>query len=109
MIEEQQLLRAIMRAESAYDYYIKNKRYHQALRIYRANQTVYDFLCMYSLDCNDQILDAVLDYIFHLDDWFAQFKNLKKTNPGLEHTFVFERLEYAISYPKEFKQLLKIY
>lgn len=109
MIDEQQLLRAIMRSESAYEYYIENKRYHQALRIYEANQTLYGFLCMYSLDCSEEILDVVFDYIFHLEDWFAQFKRLKKTNPGLEDAFVFEKLEHSISYPKEFKQFLKIY
>lgn len=109
MIDEQQLLRAILRSESAYDYSIKHKRFHQALRIYEANQTLYEFLCMYSLECGEEILDVVFDYIFHLEDWFAQFENLKMTNPGLEDIFVFEKLEHGISYPKEFKQLLKIY
>jgi len=106
---EKQLLRSIMRSESAYAYYLENKRYHQALRIFKANQTVYGFLCMYSLDCSEEILELVHDYIFHLEDWFAQFKRLKKTNPGLEDTFVFEQLENGITYPKDFKQFLKIY
>jgi hypothetical protein len=109
MIDEQQLLRAVLRTESAYEYYIKHKRYHQAIRIYQANRTLYDFLCMYSLDCNEEILDLVFDYIFHLEDWFAQFKRLKKTNPRLEDSFEFEKLENSISYPKDFKHFLKSY
>jgi len=105
---EKQLLRSIMRSESAYAYYLVNKRYHQALRIFEANQTVYGLLCVYSLECSEEIIDLVYDYIFHLEDWFAQFKHLEKSNPNLEDTFVFGKLEYGIAYPKDFKQFLNI-
>jgi len=107
MIKETEILRAIMRSESAYAYYIDQKRYHQALRIYRANKMLYNLLSMYSSNCSEELLQPVFDYIFHLEDWFEQFKSLKKSNPGLEDTFVFEKLEYGISYPKDFKQLIK--
>lgn len=104
---KQQLLRSILRSENAYAQYLENKRYHQALRIYKANQVIYHLLCGYSLDCNDEVLNSVLNYIFHLEDWFAQFEKLKKSNPNLEDPFVFEKLEHGIPYPKEFKSTLK--
>lgn len=104
---KQQLLRSILRSENAYAHYLENNRYYQALRIYKANQVIYDLLCGYSLNCNERELNLVLNYIFHLEDWFAQFEELKKSSPGLEDSFVFERLEHSLSYPKEFKQLLK--
>jgi hypothetical protein len=39
-----------------------------------ANQEVYDLLSKYIYKCDDAIIDVVVSYIFHLEDWFEQFK-----------------------------------
>ena len=106
---ENRILRSIARSEKAYTYYMLNKRYNQALRIYKANIVIYELLQEYCLICPKEKIDLVFEYIFHLEDWFAQFNKLEKSNPDLNDSFTFDRLEYGISFPKDFKnQINKI-
>jgi len=106
MIKEK-IFRSILRSERAYTCYKEHKKYHQALRIYKANIVVYNLLTEYSFICPDSHLNKTFEYIFHLEDWFSQFKNLEKTNPKLEDNFVFEKLENSIDYPIDLKNLIK--
>lgn len=102
MNKKQLLERAIKRSQSAYEIYLPEKKYHQALHIYKANQVVYQLLVAYSEDCEEILLRDIFQYIFHLEDWFAQFLALEASTPELEDTFIFEKLQFGISYPKEF-------
>lgn len=104
---EKEILRAILRTESAYKYYKEQRLYHQALRIYKANEQVYDMLLRFYLKCSDDMIPDVLEYIFHLEDWFEQFDQLKKTTKNLDDEFIFERLQFGIGYPSKFKTKLK--
>jgi hypothetical protein len=70
--------RATHRSQLAYSSYCQNKLYFKALRIHKANQEVYDLLSKYIYKCDDAIIDVVVSYIFHLEDWFEQFKFLVK-------------------------------
>ncbi|NBC57066.1 MAG: hypothetical protein GVY05_02110 [Bacteroidetes bacterium] len=107
MNKKLQLERAILRSEAAYALYISQKKYHQALHIYKANLRVYELLLEYAEFCSSSNLNLVFEYIFHLEDWFVQFKNQEKEVTSLEDLFVFSRLLNGIPYPKTFKQLLK--
>jgi len=98
--------RAIYRSEKAYKHYLECKKYFQALRIYEANQMVYELLNSYLYTCEEKDLDAVTDYIFHLEDWFNQF-NQENQNIKLNQEFIFKRLEGGIAFPKDFKNRLK--
>lgn len=101
------LLRAIQRSEFAYSAYIENKKYFQALRIYKANKIIYDLLEEYLLLCDEKDIELVCNYLFHLEDWFNQFDEKSKgINMELSSKFVFERLNYAIPFPKDFKNRL---
>lgn len=104
---EKKLLRAILRTEAAYTSYVESKRFHQALRIFSANQYIYEVLCNYSLECPIEFLEEVFNYIFHLEDWFAQFESLMVSKPQLEDVFVFNNLQFGIHYPRNFKELLQ--
>lgn len=101
------LKRAIIRSTKAYQLYLSNKYYYQALRIYHANQIVYVLLNEYYNICDEVDMEHVLNYIFHLEDWFEQFKQLQKTNPNLKECFVFERFADSPAFPSDFLNLLK--
>ncbi|AZA85006.1 hypothetical protein C1637_22260 [Chryseobacterium lactis] len=98
------LLRALDRSEKAYALYLHNKKYFQALRIYNANKNIYELLNEYIYTCEEKDTPLVIEYIFHLEDWFNQFETEESTN--LADVFVFHRLEGAISFPKNFKNIL---
>ncbi|MGC4130435.1 MAG: hypothetical protein QM564_12975 [Bergeyella sp.] len=101
------LLRAIQRSELAYSSYRQNTKYFQALRIYKANKIVYSLLEIFLLECNREDVEIICEYLFHLEDWFNQFDcEVQKGNIELSHNFIFERLEYSISFPKHFKTIL---
>ncbi|MFA5619188.1 MAG: hypothetical protein WDA08_02640 [Weeksellaceae bacterium] len=106
MIIKENLKRAILRSELAYEHYKSDKLYFQALRIFSANQEVYKNLVEYSQTCNEEELQDVFNYIFHLEDWFNQFEN-EMLHVELNEVFVFERLEKGIAYPNEFIKKLK--
>lgn len=90
------------RSQKAYELYREKKYFYQALRIYKANQEIY-WMLMNSADLwNDAIKDIIIEYIFHLEDWFEQFERLRdKNEPALIDVFVFNRLEDSMPFPKE--------
>src|SRR5690606_8973239 len=100
---------AIGRSQAAYNLYVPEKKYFQALRIKSANLNVYEILEVYLYECEENEKEAIQQYIFHLEDWFNQFEELERTGPELESEFVFERLKNSPEFPKTFvnKILLK--
>jgi hypothetical protein len=93
------------RSKRAYNLYFANKNYAQALRIFKANVEIYN-LIISNCEVWSQT-EPIIDYLFHLEDWFEQFKNLEKTiSPKLEDKFVFERMDTYIPFPKDILQYL---
>lgn len=105
---EKKITRSIQRSEAAYELYLEDKLYFQALRIYNSNILVYNLLNDFAFSCEEDILKDVLKYIFHLDDWFLQFKETEvKLKPNSEDLFVFERFNKSIAFPVDFINMLK--
>jgi len=101
------ILIGIERSEYAYSIYLKNKLYHQALRVYKANKVIYELLIEYLYESKTDKRELVLEYIFHLEDWFEQFiEHKNQLNPKLEDEFVFQKLKNSINYPKNFIELI---
>lgn len=98
------LARAIQRSEKAYLLYIKNKRFFQALRIYKANLKVYALLEEFVFECEEQYLDQVYEYLFHLEDWFESFNAAQIAEPALNDVFVFENLPNSPRFPSNFSE-----
>jgi hypothetical protein len=96
----------IERSQRAYSLYCVNKNYVQALRIFRANIEIYNLLIS---NCEVWLQpQPIIDYLFHLEDWFEQFKNLEKNmSPKLEDEFIFERIDTSIPFPKDILKNLK--
>jgi hypothetical protein len=104
---EKKIIRSINRSQSAYKLYLEDKFYFQALRIYKSNLQVYGLLNEFVFSCEESILSDVLEYIFHLDDWFLQFKQIEtQLSPDPEDLFVFERLSKSIAFPYDFSTKL---
>lgn len=102
------LIKSIDRSEFAYKLYSETKMFYQAQRIYKANKLIYSQLQKYFHKCENHNNESILNYIFHLEDWFTQFELLEKINqPNLEDIFIFERLKKSIPYPVTFKEFLK--
>lgn len=112
-MEREILLKKIMfnfvRSQKAYVYYCNDRNYLQALRIFRANNEIYNLL---TSNCDVWLQSLpIIDYLFHLEDWFEQFKILENTVcPKLEDVFIFKRIDTAMEYPKDiiehFKRIL---
>lgn len=100
------LIRAIERSEYAFTLYSKDRLYYQALRILKANLKIYSLLQVFLYSCDQELVKDVYDYLFHLEDWFEQFKDLEKMNPTLEGLFVFQRLSASLPFPQNFKSLI---
>lgn len=97
------LLNAIERSENAYKMYLDEKKYFQAIRIFNSNKLVYSILESMLIEDNGLNKKEIINYIFHLDDWFSQFNELKiSSSIGLNETFVFERIEGMIPFPINF-------
>lgn len=95
----QKILFNMERSEAAYKLYVPGKKYYQALRIYKANQTIYSLLITHSHLLND-IKEMVMTYLFHLEDWFEQFEQeVRIKQPRLNTHFVFKRLESSPAFP----------
>jgi len=90
------------RSEFAYQEYFKNRKYYQAKRIYSANKEILDLLREFQFLCEEDLLEDVNHYIFHLEDWFLQFYELEKRVEDLDDNFVFERLEHSFKFPRVF-------
>ncbi|MBX2827789.1 MAG: hypothetical protein KTR22_06480 [Flavobacteriaceae bacterium] len=102
MKNKEVLKRAILRSQEAYRIYVNAPSYLQALRIYNANEIIYDCLYEHYADPSNGEAEDLLTYIFHLEDWFHQFQEHEKENqPKLTDTFQFERHKDAIPFPKE--------
>jgi len=104
---KEKLLRAIYRSESAYLEYKKQQLFFQALRIYKANKAVYELLEYYLLECPNEHINDVCNYIYHLDDWLTQFEDCKKEMQSPTDVFVFERWQGGVPFPKDFVLILK--
>lgn len=102
MTLQEKLGRAIKRSQRAYELYLENKYYYQALRILKANETVYLLLQEFVYECKEPYLDQVFLYMFHLEDWFRSFKLEEQEGPELQDTFVFERLNDSPAFPTGF-------
>lgn len=102
MIGNKKLERAIKRSQKAYELYLDDRLYYQALRIFRSNINVYNLLEEFLYECDEEHLDDVNAFIFHLDDWFNSFEVAQALNPGLEERFVFERLPNSPAFPSNF-------
>ncbi|MCB0456595.1 MAG: hypothetical protein R2776_09545 [Flavobacteriaceae bacterium] len=108
MNNKAKLYTSIIRSNSAYKAYLVDKKYIQALRIFSANKEVYRLLeaCIY--EPNNVAVDLYINYIFHLEDWFHQFRALEEElKPKLDTGFVFERMEWSLPYPSNFIENLK--
>ena len=104
---ENNISRSILRSQKAYDLYKSDKLYFQAKRIYNANFQIYGLLESYMQVCDLHMLENIFEYMFHLEDWFAQFRELEMTKVGLDAPFVFERFEKSIPFPSEFINKIK--
>jgi hypothetical protein len=102
-----QILFHLDRSMAAYKLYASEKKYYQALRIYKANKDVY-FLLTNHADLWKESETLVIEYLFHLEDWFEQFDELVRTkNPALENEFIFTRLEGSPAFPSGIYQAIK--
>jgi hypothetical protein len=91
----------------AYELYMTEKKYYQALRIWEANKETYKLLLVFLYDCNEEELETVLNHIFHLEDWFNQFEESKKVVPNLESEFFFTRFKGSPKFPKHIIDIIK--
>jgi hypothetical protein len=102
------LTQAIERSELAYQLYIKEKKFFQAIRIYNSNKLIYSILESILIEEISLDKKTIINFIFHLDDWFSQFdKTLEYQSIELNDTFVFERIEGMFPFPKDFVIILK--
>ena len=102
---KQKLLIAIKRSNRAYMYYLEDQKYFQAKRIFKANEVVYELLNGYLFEIEDNSHKDIIDFIFHLEDWFEQFKEhefLLKETLNLDTVFVFKRKEKSPAFPSNF-------
>ena len=100
------LLFHLKRSQQAYKAYVGEKKYYQALRIFQANQAIY-ILLPEGAGKYGAHEEAIITYMFHLEDWFQQFLQLQgKINPALEDEFVFLRLEGAPAFPSDIEKIL---
>lgn len=98
---------SLTRTNEAYKlYHNSGRKFLFAMRIYKANIKIYEILEDFLVCCDESQFQDVINYIFHLDDWFFQFEQLKKSNPKIDDEFVFERASGAIPYPSKFVKYL---
>ena len=104
------LIKAIERSDLAYKLYLNDKKYFQAIRIYNSNKMIYTILESMLLEDNSLDNKKIIDFLFHLDDWFSQFNETVKSHSySLKDTFVFERIEGMFPFPKDFISELNDY
>lgn len=95
----QKILFNLDRSKTAYTLYVPGKKYYQALRIYKANQSIYALLLSHAYLWQDT-KEIMLTYLFHLEDWFEQFEEeVRSKKPNLNSHFVFNRLEESPAFP----------
>jgi DNA-directed RNA polymerase specialized sigma subunit len=101
------IYRSVSRSQVAYELYITEKKYYQALRIWQANKEIYKLLLDFLYYCNEEELGTVQNYIFHLEDWFNQFEELEKVVVSLESEFFFKRFKGSPEFPKRIIDITK--
>lgn len=100
---------SLIRCNQAYEMYNDEKKYYQAKRIYKANLKVYNFLEEY-LYTNPKSKEMIINFIFHLEDWFEQFYELEinlKKDLNLNSEFMFLRLDKSPSFPNDFLEKIQ--
>lgn len=98
----------IKRSEIAYQLYCKNKNYHHALHIFYANEVIYDELSvLLEKETSDSLLELIVNYLFHLEDWFLQFSKLEQRVESPQQEFLFLPLEKNIPYPSKFLEAIE--
>ena len=104
------LINNMQRAEVAYQKYKICPNYHHAKHIYHANKTIYEELNkLLSQPANFSYdIKQVIDYIFHLEDWFLQFEKLEGSIEDLEQEFIFMPFKSFISFPQNFKESIGV-
>jgi hypothetical protein len=102
------LIQAIERSELAYQLYLNDKKYFKAIRIYNSNKLIYTILESMLLEDNNLDKKNIINFLFHLDDWFSQFTDtVESLSFELNETFVFERVEGMFPFPNDFISELK--
>lgn len=96
------LQRAIRRSQIVYLKYLESKTYLAAKRIYSANIEVYDLLKDYLYEVEDDLFEATVEYMSHMEDWFLQFNEEEKQITNISNLFAFERVNGGISYPTQY-------
>jgi DNA modification methylase len=96
----QQIIRKIhfhiKRSQLAYNLYQEHRKFYQALRIYKANKAIYLLLIENGDLWNNVPDNSVIEYIFHLEDWFEQFDYLVASSViNLDDEFLFNRFEHS--------------
>lgn len=101
------LIQAIERSDLAYQLYLKEKKYFQAIRIYNSNKLIYSILESILIEENSLDKNEIINFIFHLDDWFSQFnETFESRSFALNEIFVFERIDGMFPFPKDFVLML---
>jgi len=98
----------LLRTNQAYKLYARNKKYYQAKRIYKANKKLYKLLNEFLFEETSN-KEETLNFIFHLEDWFEQFKEQEKLlgdSLTLDSEFVFLRKKESPSFPLDYKKNL---
>lgn len=99
------LINNMQRAEVAYQNYKISPSYHHAKHIYHANKMIYEELNrLLSQPANFSYdIRQIIEYLFHLEDWFLQFEKLENSIEDLEQEFIFMPFKNFISFPQYFK------
>ena len=102
------LIQAIERSELAYQLYLNDKKYFKAFRIYNSNKLIYTILESMLLEDNNLDKKNIINFLFHLDDWFSQFNETVASRKfALNEKFIFERIEGMFPFPKDYVLVLK--
>lgn len=100
---------SLERCNLAYELYLEDEKYYQAKRIYKANTKLYELLELYLYESKENHKETI-KFLFHLEDWFEQFKELEnnlKDTLNLNSDFVFTRLEKSPEFPINFLKNIK--
>lgn len=90
----------LQRSRMAYADYLGAKKYWQAAVIRQANREVYRLLLTKAAFIPDALQEDTAALLNHYNAWFLQFRrHKKKTKPGLNDSFVFQRLEAQPPFP----------
>lgn len=90
----------LQRSRLAYSDYLGAKKYWQAAVIRQSNREVYRLLLTRAALIPDTLQEDAALLMNHYNAWLLQFRrHKKKTKPGLNDEFVFERLKNQPPFP----------